>query len=80
MTEITTIKISTETRERLSKLKEYERETFNDVLNKIFYVLNTIKKEPEKAQKILANIDRKQKRNEIIKKKMKAPEKIQTKN
>ena len=72
MLKITTIKISTETKKRLEKLKEYDRETFNDVLNKIFYVLNTCKKEPEKAQRILINIDRRIRRQEIIKKKMKA--------
>lgn len=71
MPKITTIKISTETRQRLEKLKEYDRETFNDVLTKIFYVLNTCKKEPEKAQKILTNIDRRIRRKDIIKKKMK---------
>ena len=71
MTKITTIKISTETKERLDKLKEYERETYNDVLNKIFYVLNTSKKEPEKARKILENIDRRIKKRIIMKKKMK---------
>ena len=71
MENITTIKISTETRQRLGKLKEYERETFNDVLNKIFYILNTCKKAPEKAQRKLINIDRRIKRGEIIKKKMK---------
>ena len=72
MPKITTIKISTETKERMDKLKEYERETYNDVLNKIFYVLNTCKKEPEKAQKTLENIDRRIKKNIIMKKRLKA--------
>jgi len=71
MPKITTIKISTETRERLGKLREYDRETFNDVLNKIFYILNTCKKDPEKSQRLLINIDRRIKRGQIIKKKMK---------
>jgi len=71
MENITTIKISTETRQRLGKLKEYERETFNEVLNKIFYILNTCKKSPEKAQSMLINIDRRIKRGQILKKKMK---------
>lgn len=71
MPKITTIKISTEIKKRLEKLKEYDRETYNDVLNKILYVLNTCKKEPEKAQRILINIDRRTKRQEIMKKKMK---------
>jgi len=71
MNEITTIKITKETRERLNKLKEYERETFNDVVNKIFYVLNICKKSPEKSQKILNNIDKRIKRRQIMKKRMK---------
>ncbi|MDP2925175.1 MAG: hypothetical protein Q8N99_02270 [Nanoarchaeota archaeon] len=72
MTKITTIKITSETRERLNKLKEYERETFNEVINKIFYVLNTLKKNPEKAQRVLLNIDRRIKRKDIINKKIKS--------
>ncbi len=68
MTGITTIKISTETRERLAKLREYERETFNDVLNKVFYILNTCKKDPSKAQKLILNIDRRIKKREIMNK------------
>lgn len=71
MNGITTIKISKDTRERLVKLKEYERETFNDILNKMFYVLNTCKKSPEKSQKILMNIDKRIKKREIMKKRMK---------
>lgn len=69
--ESTTIKLSFETKERLAKLREYERETFNDILNKIFYVLNTCKKAPERAQKILINIDRRIKKREIMKKSLK---------
>ena len=71
MAEITTIKISKDTRERLMKLKEYERETFNDIVNKMFYVLNICKKSPEKSQKILNNIDKRIKRRQIMKKRMK---------
>ena len=71
MPDITTIKISTETKGRLDKLKEYERETYNEVLNKIFYVLNICKKDPEKAKKFLENIDRRIRKKDIIRKKMK---------
>jgi hypothetical protein len=71
MKKVTTIKISSETRERLNRLKEYERETYDEVQNKIFYVLNTLKKNPEKAQRILLNIDRRIKRKDILNKKFK---------
>ena len=68
---ITTIKVSSETKERLGKLKEYERETFNEVLNKILYVLNVCRKDPEKSKRVLENIDRRIKKKDLIKKRMK---------
>jgi hypothetical protein len=71
MTEITTIKISSEIKERLGKLKEYDRETFNEVLNKILYALNVCRKDPEKAKRFLENIDRRIRKKSIIKKRMK---------
>lgn len=71
MPDITTIKISTETKARLEKLKEYDRETYNELINKVFYILNLCRKDPEKAQKSLINIDRRVKRKDIIKKRMK---------
>ena len=74
MNTVTTIKISKETRERLGKLKEYERETFNEVLSKMFYILNTCRKDPEKAQRVLMNLDRRIKRKDIIKRKMNVDE------
>jgi hypothetical protein len=68
MADITTVKISTETRERLSRLKEYERETFDEVLNKVLYVLNVCRKDPEKAKRFLENIDRRIKKKVLMKK------------
>ena len=55
---ITTIKLEKETKKRIDKLKEHKRETYEDVLRKILYILNTVKVEPEKAQKILNKIDK----------------------
>ncbi len=69
---ITTIKLSSETKERLEKLKEYERETFNEVLDKILYALNICRKDPEKARKFLENIDRRIRKKQIMKKRMKS--------
>lgn len=70
MVDVTTLKISKETRERLGKLKEYERETFDEVLNKILYILNVCKKDPEKAKRVLENIDRRIKKRELMKKRL----------
>ncbi len=71
MAEITTIKLSSETKERLEKLKEYDRETYNEVLNKILYALNICRKDSEKARKFLENIDRRIRKKQVMKKRMK---------
>jgi len=57
MEKITTIKIHKKTKERLDRLKEHERETYEQVLRKILFILNISKKNPEKAQKIFKKID-----------------------
>jgi len=51
MAKTTTIKLSTETKKRLDRFKEYERESYEEVLKKILYILNTSKTNPEKATK-----------------------------
>jgi len=70
MNNVTTIKIKKETKERLLKIKEHEKESFDEILNKILYVLNVCKKDSEKAKKILIGIDKRIKRREILKKKI----------
>ena len=54
---ITTIKIHKETKERLDKLKENTRETYEDVLKKILFILNTSKTNPQKARSLMRRID-----------------------
>ncbi len=54
---ITTIKLSEETKQRLNHLKEHEKESYDSVLKKMLYILNTFRKEPIKARSILKNID-----------------------
>ena len=57
MTKITTIKIFKETKTRIDKLKEHKKENYEQAIRKILHVLNTCRKNPEKAKKILENID-----------------------
>jgi len=57
MEKITTIKIQKETKARLDRLKEHQRETYEQVLKKILFILNLSKKNPEKAQNIFKKID-----------------------
>lgn len=61
--EITTIKLSSETKERLDKLKEYSRESYDETLRKMLGILNLAKSEPEKAKGILHKIFESRERN-----------------
>ena len=53
---ITTIKLLEETKLRVEKLREHKRESYDDILRKILYVLNTARESPEKAKRILEKI------------------------
>ena len=53
---ITTIKLLEETKNRIEKLREHKRESYDDILRKILYVLNTARDSPEKAKRILERI------------------------
>ena len=54
---ITTIKLLEETKQRLEKLREHKRESYDDILRKILYILNVVREDPEKSKKILERID-----------------------
>jgi len=53
---ITTIKLLEETKLRIEKLREHKRESYDDILRKILYVLNTARESPEKAKRVLEKI------------------------
>ena len=53
-----TIKLEKQTKARLEHLKEHERETYNQVIKKVLYVLNKSRKDPVSANRILQNIDK----------------------
>ncbi|MFH1452057.1 MAG: hypothetical protein ABIF88_02695 [archaeon] len=54
---ITTLKLLEETKLRIEKLREHKRESYDDILRKVLYILNTARDDPEKARKILERID-----------------------
>ena len=60
---VTTIKLQKETKQRLDKLREHTRETYDEILKKMLYVLNIARDEPNKAKGILEFIDEKRSRN-----------------
>ena len=55
--EITTVKILKETKLRIEKLREHKRETYDNILRKILYVLNATREDPDKAKRILERIE-----------------------
>ncbi|MEK6885470.1 MAG: hypothetical protein AABX17_00730 [Nanoarchaeota archaeon] len=55
----TTIKLSLKTKERLDKLKEYQHETYDEVLNKVLNIINISIKNPVAGARIFNNIKRK---------------------
>jgi hypothetical protein len=54
--DITTIKLQKETKNRLDKLRENRNESYDDILRKILYVLNTTRDDPMKAKGILERV------------------------
>lgn len=66
---ITTIKLNQETKERLEKLREHKRESYDEILRKMLGILNVAKAEPEKAREILDKIDEVRLRNLVKEKK-----------
>lgn len=64
--EATTIKITKETKRRLDNFREYRAESYEELIRKILYVLNMVRKNPDSANKILSNIDKSIKRKMAI--------------
>ena len=55
---ITTLKLSSETKMRIDKLRSYRRESYEDILKKLLEILNLCRTSPEKAKIELLRIDR----------------------
>ena len=53
---ITTIKLLEETKLRIEKLREHKRESYDDILRKILYILNVARDSPESAKRTLEKI------------------------
>jgi len=67
---VTTIKIQEKTKKRLNKLKEYELESYEQILRKMLYILNLCRKKPELAKRKLELIDESIKREKDYKEDM----------
>jgi len=53
---ITTIKLEKSTKSRLDGLKEHERETYNEVINKMLNIINITVRNPVAGAKIFRRI------------------------
>ena len=71
-TQITTVKLSKKTKSRLDHFKEYRRETYDEILEKILEILNLSRSSPERARSRLISLDRKNRK--VSSKKQKNPE------
>ena len=61
--ETTTIQISSKTKRKLAEIKDYSRETYDEVVSKLISIFETLSKEPELKEEILMEIE--QARKEI---------------
>lgn len=57
--EITTIKLRKKTKNRLNNLKIYKRETYDEALERVLELLNSLRISPEEAKKKLIDFERK---------------------
>jgi hypothetical protein len=64
---ITTIKIDKETKIRLDKLRIHPKESYDEVIQKILYVLNLCKSNPSEARGRLIAIDKLKQLSEVKK-------------
>ncbi|MDP7079157.1 MAG: hypothetical protein QF415_04660 [Candidatus Undinarchaeales archaeon] len=58
----TTIRIHDDTKHDLDLLREYRNESYDEVIKKILFVINTYKTEPELSQETIDSIERARKR------------------
>ena len=63
---ITTIKISTQTKERLDHLKEHEKESYEETIKKALNILNITKRSPMLGARIMRDIERGKKRVNLL--------------
>ncbi len=60
---ITTIKLSRETKARLDNFKVYRRETYEEIVEKVLQILNLCRASPERAKSRLIAIDRQRRKS-----------------
>ena len=59
---VTTIKVSLETKHELDKFREYKRESYDDLIRKLIYIVKKVKTEPELSREAVIAIEEARKR------------------
>lgn len=54
--EYTTLQIRKETRVKLQSFKDYKRETYDELLNKMMSIINALKDEPELREDVIEDV------------------------
>ena len=62
--EISTIKLTKATKERLDHLRVYRRETYEEIMQKMLNILNLVRQNPEQARLRLFSIDKQKRRTQ----------------
>lgn len=62
MSSITTIKVYQKTKIKLERFKEYNKESYDDILKKLLYIITVLKENPELGKKLLEEIELAKKR------------------
>ncbi|MDP2909136.1 MAG: hypothetical protein Q8N77_05000 [Nanoarchaeota archaeon] len=57
MVSITTIKVYSKTKISLNEFKEYDKESYDEVLKKLLYLAHLIKQNPELGKKFLEEVE-----------------------
>lgn len=58
----TTIRINTKTKSELDRLKEYESETYDEIIRKVIFIAKNIEEDTELSKKALREIERSRER------------------
>ncbi len=58
----TTIKINLDTKHQLDQFREYKRETYDELIRKMIYIVKNVKTQPELSKEDVAAIENARKR------------------
>ena len=55
---VTTVKIRTQTKEKLDRFREYKNESYDEVITKLVYIVDQSKKDPELSKQTIHDIEK----------------------